>query len=588
MEDGSGNSWRAHLYSQVPLRAKNGDIRLLTIQPRSSLRLTSSATGDEPQPSIECFLRLANLQKTQLSFMAISHECEHGGRRRLLINGAQVPASQSLVELLEGLRQETDPVTVWIDILCVNGDDMEEKSAQIAQIAAIFSAAAETIVWLGPAADGSDDAMRVLDQLVEERLTPAAQKFFLEAVRKTQLAVRPSKTEQEGIDVPTNGATSDKPKSLDEQLQSLQTSFQPLMNRAYWSRLWSLQDLAFTSKGVVMCGNQKLGLDRFYLSARALDGVLNMATYSKWLASGEAPAPSTTFEVTEPANFLKSPAMRLLAEREFYISGRGWWSARDHPLLAVLSRYYLAKTENRMQLDVSDERDVIFGLIGLATDIDELGLSIDYSKDFAQISLETTLALLRQNPKVLQLCQGIDELDDTRISWLVDWSRAEIPRSWNCGCSFNACGPADSRFYRLDSCSPGTIALKSVHLDSVAAVERNLSDDTVQGAKPAATVDRLFDQSLDISNSPYRADQKPDIPPVMIGNSFFITKTGYIGSGRNVKENDLIAILYGAELPFALRKQDESYRIIGEVYVHGIMEGEFMKSHRKESIVNII
>ena len=40
---------------------------------------------------------------------------------------------------------------------------------------------------------------------------------------------------------------------------------------------------------------------------------------------------------------------------------------------------------------------------------------------------------------------------------------------------------------------------------------------------------------------------------------------------------DVVCIFHGAEVPFVLRPEaNDRYRLLGEAYVHGIMDGEFM------------
>ncbi len=58
-------------------------------------------------------------------------------------------------------------------------------------------------------------------------------------------------------------------------------------------------------------------------------------------------------------------------------------------------------------------------------------------------------------------------------------------------------------------------------------------------------------------------------------SSFFITKKGYCGLGPNaLRSGDMVCVLYGGAVPFVLRPKKELYQLIGEAYVHGIMEGE--------------
>ena len=46
---------------------------------------------------------------------------------------------------------------------------------------------------------------------------------------------------------------------------------------------------------------------------------------------------------------------------------------------------------------------------------------------------------------------------------------------------------------------------------------------------------------------------------------------------KNTKVGDVVCILYGSEVPYILRPRDDgSYAVIGECYVHGIMHGEVL------------
>lgn len=69
-----------------------------------------------------------------------------------------------------------------------------------------------------------------------------------------------------------------------------------------------------------------------------------------------------------------------------------------------------------------------------------------------------------------------------------------------------------------------------------------------------------------------------------IGWKPFITSQGYVGLGPDDMEvGDVVSIFYGAPVPFVLRPVDDGkFKLMGEAYVHGIMDGEFMKEEREE------
>jgi hypothetical protein len=65
----------------------------------------------------------------------------------------------------------------------------------------------------------------------------------------------------------------------------------------------------------------------------------------------------------------------------------------------------------------------------------------------------------------------------------------------------------------------------------------------------------------------------------------FMTERGYIGSGPGrAEKGDIVCILYGAKVPYVLRKRkqpEDGYVYIGEAYIQGLMDGEFMTSDRE-------
>ncbi|KAF2797107.1 hypothetical protein K505DRAFT_322820 [Melanomma pulvis-pyrius CBS 109.77] len=69
-----------------------------------------------------------------------------------------------------------------------------------------------------------------------------------------------------------------------------------------------------------------------------------------------------------------------------------------------------------------------------------------------------------------------------------------------------------------------------------------------------------------------------DVERISDGRVLFLTKTGKLGSGLpTAKIGDKVFLLEGADVPFALRsakKKPSWYKIVGEVYMHGIMRGE--------------
>ncbi|KAK3663991.1 hypothetical protein LTR22_005211 [Elasticomyces elasticus] len=68
--------------------------------------------------------------------------------------------SQNLFDMLNQLSQERSDCWLWIDALCINQDDVDERSQQVKIMGDIFRAANTVLAWLGPFTHLVKDAFR--------------------------------------------------------------------------------------------------------------------------------------------------------------------------------------------------------------------------------------------------------------------------------------------------------------------------------------------------------------------------------------------------------------------------------------------
>lgn len=71
-----------------------------------------------------------------------------------------------------------------------------------------------------------------------------------------------------------------------------------------------------------------------------------------------------------------------------------------------------------------------------------------------------------------------------------------------------------------------------------------------------------------------------------LGNRRFIrTSNGYIGlAGYMARAGDHIALCRGARMPFVVRSTPSGWRLIGDVYLHGVMSGEAWRPEKAERL----
>jgi hypothetical protein len=66
---------------------------------------------------------------------------------------------------------------------------------------------------------------------------------------------------------------------------------------------------------------------------------------------------------------------------------------------------------------------------------------------------------------------------------------------------------------------------------------------------------------------------------------FYITSEGYFGLGpRAMSPGDIVCIFLGGKTPFLIRQQHESFEIVAETYVHGLMSGEVVAEMEKGNL----
>ena len=64
---------------------------------------------------------------------------------------------------LRSLRQPQKMRTLWIDAICINQKDLEERGTQVANMGSIYRGASQVVVYLGEGGDDSDSLMEFVD-----------------------------------------------------------------------------------------------------------------------------------------------------------------------------------------------------------------------------------------------------------------------------------------------------------------------------------------------------------------------------------------------------------------------------------------
>ena len=143
--------------------------------------------------------------------------------------GSFIAITEGLRDVLLQLRHRKDMRTLWIDQLCVNQDNNDEKSHQVSLMAEIFRGALRVIIWLGKEADQSSETVDRIAELVDQ--------------------------------IKDSGRS--RPPILDAELAPRSPAWiaiAKLLHRPWFSRLWTLQEAALAAKCDVLCGAKEISL----------------------------------------------------------------------------------------------------------------------------------------------------------------------------------------------------------------------------------------------------------------------------------------------------------------------------------------
>lgn len=136
-----------------PIKSPAGEIRLLSIQPAGSL-VAPIICRLYPQ------LLSQNPQYEALSYTWDKKESEP---RFITLNGESFTVQENVERAIRRLRQRKTPRTVWIDAICINQDDTDERNCQVLLMRDIYSKAQQVCIWLGEPTEGGKLAIGLLN-----------------------------------------------------------------------------------------------------------------------------------------------------------------------------------------------------------------------------------------------------------------------------------------------------------------------------------------------------------------------------------------------------------------------------------------
>jgi hypothetical protein len=590
-------------HQYYPLNVTRNEIRLVRLAPSRSF-------------PTKAYCSLVHLSlDDNITFEALSYAWgDLDLKRSIFLDGRRFLVTRNLEIALRHLRYVSDERTIWIDALCIDQNDIDERNEQVARMQQIYQSATKVVVWLGPASKDSDIAID----------------FLLQASAKQQEFERwfPSVLTDPFI------------------ARSLRAVCN-LGDRNYWKRIWIVQEIVSATSVVVRCGFRCLRwADVIYLPLCVAS--TNNITEEGYVYQEFLNVPEVILMLQNIiANFIIPVTIHECKRR---------LALRDITLEWLLISY-------RCLLS-TDPRDKVFALVGMAHQYDaQFGLSLDYKLSKEETYIKALESVIKQakasrSSYLNIILESNLYLSDRKLpSWVPDWSLALDARRRS---------SIDRRHFKASGSSPpetsltidggvlivsglevksiGYLALdhvqsfaipSSIHpsyaLEVYGATQRALvasyklamctsenyphsrqSADilgkklvrtlTANQTMPISTVKFGFLSEKDLQDcwqklmsclnttegdvkiDPSGANSDPTfygyITRHLLTHKFCVSSDGtFLLAPFQARVGDVICVLFGCDMPVVLRRpkkrtEENRYVFVGECYMHGIMNGE--------------
>ena len=538
----------------------------------------------------------------------------------MICNGKKFPITQNLELALHRLRRSDVSIMLWVDQICINQDDLQEKGQQVILMSTIYQRAWSTLVWLGEEADNSDDA---IDTLLT---TKTALQYY-------QDGKAPNAEDFERLFLPA----SDSPKWQE---------LGKLMRRPWFQRIWIIQEVVLSQQLIVMCGTRciswaDLALFGFCMVDNDFEQYLN--------SHGDSVGKDEDSE---------SGSIRALKISRI----------KDYNDTSPRKTTFLDGLVEGRAAQATNPRDKVFAIMGLTN----TQLYPDYSSKVIDVYSKAALQI-ETTPDLGSLLCCVDHLQPTLSlpSWVPDWATPRQTVSLGYNAKFHKVHQASKEpemRSRTEITEKGaTLAIMGVIVDTITRVgmvaeESDLRDvlipesftrrfllegmnlamnfcqpypsspctlfeafwhtlvagkdhsnfakapdefapifalliDEATGSSPSfpdqpspSTKRRLTVENLQVRRPArtYR-DMQVAMKNAVKRRRLGMTTQRYLGLfPRGTEPGDQVCVFTGCWVPFVIRRHQsrDRYQLVGECYLHGIMNGEIddMKDFQKREI----
>lgn len=364
------------------------DFQYSPVQPRwiRILDLLSKPDGDE---SLRCRLRHVKLESPETNYIALSYVwgCDlkpfqmhclsesAPGLATTTSTGGTIPLTKSLFNALRDLRDcdEVQPKTFWIDQICIDQGNDDEKGHQVSQMGKVFQYATRVWTYLGPQGPRDDEGFNLLARIYAHfeplRRTCLASLLLEKDILLNQDAKQMYRR-MPMTSIPS-GLLFEQDLFEDEHLD-LFNQMDMIISGPWVERLWLLQENILNDSMTFLRGRRTLSWERMELVCQvAFIGLI------PWLDATQ--------------NILRLVGYRFA------------WRQQNRAAMEQRQFHLRNLLYGTVGLECRDSRDKLYAILGIAADADDLNIHADYTVSAAQAFTNVSVAFIRHS---LQIEEG--------------------------------------------------------------------------------------------------------------------------------------------------------------------------------------
>ncbi|KAF2970645.1 hypothetical protein GQX73_g2948 [Xylaria multiplex] len=351
--------------------------------------------------------------------------------------GVPFPVTRNLYEALRSLRLPDRGRKLWVDALCIDQSNYEEKNVQLSLMKRVYQQAEKVIAYLPLDAQDQKNISMLVPKVLQATLMYKKDKDEREKSGPDQRqyigpfnsisdseTIKVARDESEPLNVTMTNAFGDNKLYLESfglppVNSPLWDSWRRLFTSPYFRRIWIAQEILLGNNLHIWFGDGEGAAEPLFLAHNSLDmhsAAMNMSYNAAWCTSDD----EETESILRDRIIGSSNALRLSRERAFMQKDRS--RRRLIETLATVDTF-----------DATDPRDKIYALLGWTSDGTSFTQYVNYApwNSVQQTFVKFAKIFVDRGEGIEVLLQaGFRDEDDKWPSWVPHWDNLErsVPR----------------------------------------------------------------------------------------------------------------------------------------------------------------